>query len=112
MAIGLYTRWLDARAMLCGWLAGMALGTYMAIDLDFKGSVYKLFGINAYEALWGLATNLVVAVALTAVLRAVGAGDSADETGGDDYEELDPVAGVQPLPATPEYEHVARPSGA
>ena len=79
----------------------MAVGTYMAIDLDFKGSVYKLFGINAYEALWGLATNLVVAVALTAVLRAVGAGDSADETGGDDYEELDPVAGVQPLPATP-----------
>ena len=112
MAIGLYTRWFHARALLCGWAAGMALGTYMAIDLDFKGSVYKLFGINAYEALWGLATNLVVAVALTAVLRAVGAGDSADETVGDDYEELDPVAAVQPLPAIPEYEHVARPSGA
>ena len=43
---------------------GMACGTYMAIDLDFKGSVYKVFGINAYEAPSGLALNLVVAVAL------------------------------------------------
>ena len=40
--------------MLFGWVVGMAVGTYMAIDLDFKGSVYKLFGINAYEALWAL----------------------------------------------------------
>ena len=54
VAIGLYTRWLDARAMLVGWAAGMAWGTYMAFDLDFKGSVFKVFGINAYEALWGL----------------------------------------------------------
>ena len=99
----------DARA---AGLAGMAVGTYMAIDLDFKGSVYKLFGINAYEALWGLAANLVVAVVLTASCARLGAGDSADETVEDDYEELDPVAGRAPLPATPEYEHVARPSGA
>jgi solute:Na+ symporter, SSS family len=112
VAIGLYTRWLDARAMFVGRAAGMAWGTYMAIDLDFKGSVYKVFGINAYEALWGLALNLVVAVALTAVLRAIGAGDSADETVLDDYEERDPGTGTRPLAATPEQDRLAGPAGA
>jgi solute:Na+ symporter, SSS family len=99
--------------MLIGWAAGMAVGTYAAFDLDFKGSVYKVFGINAYEALWGLALNLVIAVVLTAILRAAGAGDSADETVEDDYDERDPVAGaVRPLPATPEQERAADPAGA
>jgi solute:Na+ symporter, SSS family len=104
VAVGLYTRWFDARAMLCGWAAGMAIGTYMAVDLDFKASVYKFIGINAYEGLWALAANLVIAVALTAVLRALGAGDSGDETTPDDFEEREPVEGVEPLPATPEQE--------
>jgi SSS family solute:Na+ symporter len=99
VAIGLYTRWLDARAMLVGGAAGMAVGTWMAVDLDFKGSVYKVFGINAYEGLWGLAPNLVIAVGLTAILRAAHAGDSADETTDADYEEQRAEA---PLPATPE----------
>jgi len=101
VAIGLYTRWLDARAMLVGWAAGMAVGTWMAVDLDFKGSVYKVFGINAYEGLWGLALNLVIAVVLTAILRAAHAGDSPDETTADDYAER---AAEAPLPATPEQE--------
>jgi SSS family solute:Na+ symporter len=101
VAIGLYTRWLDARAMLIGWAAGMAVGTWMAVDHDFKGSVYKLFGINAYDGLWGLALNLVIAVILTAILRAAHVGDSADETTAGDYVERD----AEPaLPATPEQE--------
>jgi SSS family solute:Na+ symporter len=103
VAIGLYTRWLDARAMLVGWAAGMAVGTWMAVDLDFKGSVYKVFGINAYEGLWALALDLAIAVVLTAILRAAHAGDSADETVADDYEEIEPT-GVEPLPATPGQE--------
>jgi solute:Na+ symporter, SSS family len=104
VAIGLYTRWFDARAMLIGWAAGMGVGTYMAVDLDFKASVYKVFGINAYEGLWALATNLIIAVVATAILRAANAGDSADETVDDDFEEREPETGVQPLPATPEQE--------
>jgi SSS family solute:Na+ symporter len=112
VAVGLYTRWLDARAMLVGWAAGMAWGTYMAFDLDFKGSVFKVFGINAYEALWGLALNLVVSVVLTAILRATGAGDSADETVEDDFEERDPDRGAPPLAATPEQQRLAGPAGA
>jgi SSS family solute:Na+ symporter len=104
VAIGLYTRWFDARAMLIGWAAGMGVGTYMAVDLDFKASVYKVFGINAYEGLWALATNLVIAVVVTAILRAANAGDTADETVDDDFEEREPETGVKPLPATPEQE--------
>jgi hypothetical protein len=69
-----------------------------------KGSVFKVFGINAYSALWALAANLIVAVVLTAILRAVGAGDRADETAADDYEERRPDEAVAPLPATPEEE--------
>jgi solute:Na+ symporter, SSS family len=107
VAIGLYTRWLDARAMLVGWAAGMAVGTWMAVDLDFKGSVYKVFGINAYEGLWALALDLAIAVVLTAILRAARAGDSADETMPDDYEEIEPT-GAQPLPATPEQARFRR----
>jgi hypothetical protein len=61
------------------------------------------------DAQWAYATlafgsaMAIVAVALTAILRAVGAGDSADDTAGDDYEERD-VEGAGPLPATPEQE--------
>jgi solute:Na+ symporter, SSS family len=110
VAIGLYTRWLDARAMLLGWAAGMAVGTWMAVDLHFKGSVYKVFGINAYEGLWALALDLVIAVVLTAILRAARAGDSADETVPDDYEEIEPT-GAQPLPATPDQESRFRREG-
>jgi solute:Na+ symporter, SSS family len=104
VAIGLYTRWLDARAMLIGWAAGMAVGTYMAVDLDFKASVYKFLGINAYEALWALAANLIVAVAHTAILRAVVAGDTADETTASDFDERGAAQAAEPLPATPEEE--------
>jgi hypothetical protein len=57
--------------------------------------------VVAYEGLWGLALNLVIAVGLTAILRAMHAGDSADETTRDDDEERD---GEPPLPATCEEE--------
>jgi SSS family solute:Na+ symporter len=104
VALGLYTRWLDARALLLGWAAGMAVGTYMAADLDVKTSIYKFLGINAYEALWGLAVNLIVTVGLTLILRAVGAGDSADETIPEDYDEIAPTGVEEPLPATPDQQ--------
>jgi solute:Na+ symporter, SSS family len=64
VVIGLYTRWFHRWALIAGWAAGMATGTYMAVSLDFKSSVYTLdwFGLDwsAYEALYALAANLVV----------------------------------------------------
>jgi solute:Na+ symporter, SSS family len=105
VALGLYTRWFDARALLLGWLAGMAVGTYMAIDLSFKSSVYPLtlFGIdfNAYEGIYAIVLNLAIAVGLTLVLRASGTGDRSDETAPDDYRDRGRAPAPEPLPATP-----------
>jgi SSS family solute:Na+ symporter len=106
VALGLYTR-MHRHALLAGWVAGMAVGTAMAIDQDFKSSVYPLdlFGlhINAYEAIFALAANLVVSIAGTALLRALRVPDGPDDTRDEDYLERVPEPEA-PLPATPEQE--------
>jgi SSS family solute:Na+ symporter len=111
LAIGLYTRWLDRRALLVGWLAGMVTGTWMAASLSFKSSVYNLdvgsIHLAAYHGAFALALNLVVAVVLTALLRMAGAGDSGDETEPSDYEERGHVVEREPLPSTPEEDRRA-----
>jgi SSS family solute:Na+ symporter len=106
VALGLYTR-MHRHALLAGWVAGMAVGTAMAIDQDFKSSVYPLdlFGlhINAYEAIFALAANLIVSIAGTALLRALHVPDGPDDTRDEDYLERVPEPEA-PLPATPEQE--------
>jgi SSS family solute:Na+ symporter len=105
VALGLYTR-LHRFALLAGWAAGMAVGTAMAIDQDFKSSVYPLdlFGlhINAYEAIFALAANLIVALLGTVVCRALNVPDGDDATIDDDYVER--AVDAPPLPATPDQE--------
>jgi solute:Na+ symporter, SSS family len=91
--VGLYTRWFHRLALLIGWAVGMGIGTWMAADSTFKSSVYNLnlFGwkFSAYAAVFALVANLIVSIALTVVLRLVGAGDSAeDETAPEDYSEF------------------------
>ena len=92
IVLGLYTRWLHAWALVAGWAAGMTCGTLMAASSDLKSSVYELnlFGatITAYEGVFALVLNLVVAVALTLVLPALGIRRGEDETAAGDYEEL------------------------
>ncbi|HEY7886599.1 MAG TPA: sodium:solute symporter, partial [Steroidobacteraceae bacterium] len=39
MAFGLYTRWFHRWALALGWLAGMTMGTWLEIGLQFKGAV-------------------------------------------------------------------------
>jgi SSS family solute:Na+ symporter len=89
---GLFTRWLHAWALLAGWLAGMVTGTLMATSQDFKTSVYELhiFGtsITAYEAIFALVLNILVAVGLTFVLSLLGTARGRDETSPEDYREL------------------------
>jgi SSS family solute:Na+ symporter len=104
VVIALYTRWFHRWALLAGWLAGMALGTGMAIDNKFKGSTHVLFGINAYEAIWAFLLNLIVAVVGTVILRALHAPEGTDETVPEDYVEVGETAAARPLPATPEQE--------
>jgi SSS family solute:Na+ symporter len=88
VVIGLYSRWLHRWGLVVGWAVGMAFGTYMAASHSFK-PVTKVLGINAYTALTAFVLNLVVAVALTLVLRATGARDELDETRPEDFDELE-----------------------
>jgi len=86
--IGLYTRWLNPWALLCGWAAGIATGTWMAAELDFAKSIYALhiFGwtIPCYAALSSLILNIVVSVVLSGLFNAV-VRTRADETMAEDY---------------------------
>ncbi|MCW2982788.1 MAG: sodium:solute symporter [Conexibacter sp.] len=109
VALGLYGR-LHRHALLAGWLVGMVVGTAMAIDQDFKSSVYPLdilgLHINAYEAMFALAANLVVSVLGTVLLRALKVPDGIDDTTPEDF--VEPPAGpAAPLPATPEQDERA-----
>jgi SSS family solute:Na+ symporter len=71
--LGLYTRWCSAQALLVGWAAGLAVGTYMAAVQGFTTSVYPLsaFGITipGYAALYSVIVNFVLAIALTPLLN-------------------------------------------
>ncbi|HET6725684.1 MAG TPA: sodium:solute symporter [Gammaproteobacteria bacterium] len=91
IVIGLYTRWLHRRALALGWLAGMAIGTWMAAAQHFSTSIYPLdvggFTVAGYAALYSLAVNLSVCVALTFAFKLVGAQHDADATVSEDYDE-------------------------
>ncbi|MFL5827765.1 MAG: monocarboxylate uptake permease MctP [Thermoleophilaceae bacterium] len=96
IVVGLYTRWLNKWALIAGWAAGMSLGTWMAVDLDFKSSVYNVtisgHQISLYAGIWAVALNLIVSVVLTVVLRALGNRDvTDDETRPVDYRDTEAV---------------------
>ena len=75
VVLGLYTRWLHPRALLFGWAAGIASGTWMAWTLSFKGATYALpvFGttVPCYAAIPALALNLGVSIVLSIVFNAL-----------------------------------------
>jgi SSS family solute:Na+ symporter len=89
VVIGAFTRWLNPWALLFGWAAGMGLGTWMAVELGLKSSVYPihLFGQTyaMYAAVPALLLNLAVSAGLTLVLRAVKAEHGSDATVVEDY---------------------------
>lgn len=90
LVIGLYSRWLHSIGLIAGWVAGMVVGTAMAAD-DPKQLTYELrifgFELSAYEGLYALVLNLVVAVTVTVLVRRTGRADHSDETCPADYEE-------------------------
>jgi|KBSSwiStaDraftv2_1062776.scaffolds.fasta_scaffold257354_2 SSS family solute:Na+ symporter len=94
--IGLYTRWLDHRALLLGWAAGMLTGTLMVASLGFKSSIFSidLFGykISAFVAVYAFAANIVVSYLGTLVVRALKLPPSSDATQPRDYEDNDEPA--------------------
>jgi SSS family solute:Na+ symporter len=78
--LGLYTRGFNALALLAGWAAGTGVGTYMAATQGFTSSIYPLeilgVGLPGYAALYSLAINFIVAVALSPLLDLVARKDA------------------------------------
>ncbi|ODR94076.1 sodium:solute symporter [Methyloceanibacter stevinii] len=70
--LGLFTRGFNAHALLLGWAAGTAVGTYMAASRGFVSSIYpfEVLGLTVpgYAALYSVIVNLLVAVVLSPVL--------------------------------------------
>ncbi|OIJ67037.1 monocarboxylate uptake permease MctP [Streptomyces mangrovisoli] len=107
---GLFTRWFHRWALIAGWAVGMAYGTVAAYGVasptqaHFGGSSKEIPGIGeiGYIGLTAFVLNVVVAVAATFVLRAVGAPDGTDETRPADYtaDAGDPDVEVELPPAT------------
>jgi SSS family solute:Na+ symporter len=93
LVLGLYTRWFHRWALLGGWAAGMIYGTVSAYQQS--SAVTKHFGRSldevpflgdlGYIALTAFVLNMVVAVVLTYVLRAVKVADGLDRTEASDY---------------------------
>ncbi len=70
VVLGVYTRWFHPWALLAGWAAGMACGTWMAWSLGLKGSVFPVPHVGGmYAAVPALLLNLLVATLLTPILR-------------------------------------------
>jgi len=83
VVLGAFVRKLHPWALFCGWAAGMGMGTWMAAAMHLKTSgVYPLhvFGgtYSMYAAVPALAINLILAIGLTPVFRAMGVRDGSN----------------------------------
>ena len=94
--IGLYTRWFHRWALLAGWAVGMVYGTWLGLQRPGRRASpaatsaarsrwSRAPSTKVYIALTAFVINLLVAVVLTLVLRALKVADGADQTQPDDY---------------------------
>ena len=94
VVFALYNRFFHRWALLIGWAAGMALGTWMAIHVNFVSTYpFTINGVTykVYTALVAFVVNLVVATVLTLIFKAVRLPNGKDATAAADYTELVPV---------------------
>jgi len=112
VAIGLFTRWMHRGALIGGWVAGMAMGMWLLYQIPNPATHHKHFGGSAialsklgfdtpktmYAGFLAVIVNLLVAVVLTAILRAANVADGGDDTSPSDYtaDEGDPRVEVAP----------------
>jgi SSS family solute:Na+ symporter len=85
--LGVYTRWFNDWALLIGWAAGTIAGTAMAAAANFAATYPLWIGgmaLPGYIALYTVIFNLIVAIALTPLFKAI-AGPPIDETAAADY---------------------------
>jgi len=103
---GLFSKWLHPWALLAGWAAGMAYGTWTAYGVAAAGKPHSHFGGSSatipligqigYVGVTAFVLNLAVAVVGTLLLRAFKAPGGRDETVPADYQ-----LGLAPEPASP-----------
>ena len=65
--LALFCPWLDRRATIAGWVAGMAVGSYLLVDTSFQSSTYTfdLLGVRASLFIGLVALGINLAVVLT-----------------------------------------------
>ena len=88
IVVGLYTRWLHRGALVAGWTAGMVAGTWMAATQHFKAIFPLHLGgatFPGYAAVYALAVNLVVTLALSWLAHVRGWDRGTDPTQPADY---------------------------
>ena len=88
VVFGLYTRWFHRWALLAGWAVAMVYGTVKAYNVSsptvphFAGSLapMELIGQLGYIAFTAFVINIIVAVVLTPILRALKSPEGEDRT--------------------------------
>jgi len=113
VVFGLYTRWFHRWALLAGWAVAMVYGTVKAYNVSsptvphFAGSLapMELIGQLGYIAFTAFVINILVAVVLTPILRALKSPEGEDRTVIADYfvDAGDPR--VKPLPELTTDQH-------
>jgi solute:Na+ symporter, SSS family len=93
IVVGLYTRWFHRWALLIGWAAAMAYGTWAAYGVasptqsHFGGPLVNFPGTETKFYIAGIAVlvNLLVTIVLTVVFRAAKVDPGVDQTAQDDF---------------------------
>jgi SSS family solute:Na+ symporter len=106
LVFGLYTRWFHRWALLAGWAVGMVYGTIVAYQQSSPATRHfgrpldevPLLGNLGYIALTAFVLNMIVAVALTFVLRAMKTPEGEDVTTDSDYHADAGDPRVRPIP--------------
>jgi SSS family solute:Na+ symporter len=86
--LGVYTRWFSSWALLLGWAVGIVAGTAMAVASKLTPTFALHIGgytFPGYTAVYTVILNLVLAIVLTPVFKALGARAPADSTVAADY---------------------------
>jgi SSS family solute:Na+ symporter len=101
----LYTRWFNRWALLIGWAAGMAYGTYIMLQPLFNPNIGKVTStvpvtiagstLNGYAALYAVVLNIVVATVLSLVFNLARVPNGKDITSPADYKETDSTTTVE-----------------
>jgi SSS family solute:Na+ symporter len=93
IVVGLYTRWFHRWALLAGWAAAMAYGTWTAyqqaspVQAHFGSPLANFPGTETKFYIAGTAflVNLVVTIVLTVAFRAMKVDPGVDQTSQDDF---------------------------